>query len=49
MALKLSVRQLIIVRQNTLQMNTMQQLDDVCSKEFKYGETDKDTETSQDD
>ena len=27
----------------------LQQLDDVCSKEFKYGETDKDTETSQDD
>ena len=27
----------------------LQQLDDVCSKEFKYGETDKDIETSQDD
>ena len=27
----------------------LQQLDDVCSREFKYGETDKDTETSQDD
>ena len=27
----------------------LQQLDDVCNKEFKYGETDKDTETSQDD
>ena len=27
----------------------LKQLDDVCSREFKYGETDKDTETSQDD
>ena len=27
----------------------LQKLDDVCSREFKYGETDKDTETSQDD
>ena len=49
MVLKLSVRQLIMSSTKYFTDEILQQLDDVCSKEFKYGETDKDTETSQDD